>query len=83
MRPTEARTHPVAAVQPLLHDADELLVAELVVTVLVEDLEDRVDKVVRQVDAGGHVDGAGELLWGRAGGGPEEKQSIWHYRKKT
>lgn len=60
--PTGACTHPVAAVQPLLHDADELLVAELVVTVLVEDLEDRVDQVVGQLDARGHVDGAGELL---------------------
>lgn len=48
--------------QPLLHDADELLVAELVVAVLVEDFEDRVDQVVRQLDARGHVDGAGELI---------------------
>lgn len=48
--------------QPLLHDADELLVAELVVAVLVKDLEDCVDQVVGQLDARGHVDGAGELL---------------------
>lgn len=60
--PTGSGTHPVAAMQPLLHDADELLVAELVVAVLVEDLEDRVDQVVGQLDACGHVDGAGELL---------------------
>lgn len=60
--PCGACAHPVAAVQPLLHDADELLVAELVVAVLVEDLEDRVDQVVGQLDARGHVDGAGELI---------------------
>jgi len=57
-------------VQPLLHDADELLVAEFVVAVLVEDLEDRVDQVAAQLDARGHVDSAGELLWeGKQSGG--------------
>lgn len=60
--PTGPCTHPVAAVQPLLHDANELLVAELVVAVLVEDLEDGVDQVVGQLDVRGHVDGAGELV---------------------
>lgn len=55
--------HLAAAVQPLLHDADELLVAEFIVAVLVEDLEDRVDQVAAQRDARGHIYGAGKLLW--------------------
>lgn len=55
-------SHAVTTVQPLLHDADELLVAEFVVTILVEDLEDCVDQVVGQLDARSHVDRAGKLL---------------------
>lgn len=48
--------------QPVLHDADELLVAEFTVVILVEDLEDRVDQVVGQLDARSHVDRTGKLL---------------------
>lgn len=48
--------------QPVLHDADELLVAEFVVVVLVEDLEDRVDQVAGQRDACSHVHCPGELV---------------------
>lgn len=58
----KALPHPVTAVQPLLHDADELLVTQLVVTILVEDLEDRVDQVVSQLDARSHVDRTPKLL---------------------
>lgn len=55
-------SHPVAAVQPVLHDADELLLAEFTVVILVEDLEDRVDQVAGQLDPRGHVDSSGKLL---------------------
>lgn len=55
-------SHPVAAVQPVLHDADELLVAEFVVSILVEDLEDGVDQVAGQLDVCSHVDSAGKLI---------------------
>lgn len=54
--------HPVATVQPLLHDADELFVAEFIVTILVEDLEDCVDQVLGQFDVRSHVDRTGKLL---------------------
>ena len=37
-----------AAVEPILHDGDELLVAQLPVPVLVEDLEDDVHQVPAQ-----------------------------------
>lgn len=55
-------SHPVSAVQPVLHDADELLVAEFIITIFVEDLEDCVDQVAGQLDARGNVDSAGKLL---------------------
>lgn len=55
-------SHPATAVQPVLHDTDKLLVAEFIVAILVEDLEDCVDQVAGQLDAGSHVDGAGKLL---------------------
>lgn len=55
-------SHPVGAVQPVLHDADELLVAEFIITIFVEDLKECVDQVAGQLDARGHVDGAGKLL---------------------
>lgn len=55
-------SHPVTTVQPVLHDADELLVAEFIVTILIEDLEDCVDQVVGQVDARSHIDRAGKFL---------------------
>jgi len=54
-------THPTA-VQPVLHDADELLVGQLVVVVHVEDLEDGVDQVARQLQARGHEHGPGKLI---------------------
>lgn len=55
-------SHPAAAVQPLLHDADELLVAQLVVVILVKDLEDGVDQVSGEFDPRGHVNSSGKLL---------------------
>lgn len=38
-------SHPSPPVEPIFHDANELLVAELVVVVHVEDLEDGVYQV--------------------------------------
>lgn len=55
--------HPVATVQPLLHYADKLLVAEFIVTILVKDLEDSIDQVLGQFDVRSHVDRTGKLLW--------------------
>lgn len=55
-------SHPVPALQPILHDANELLVAEFIVAILVEDLEDGVDQVAGQLDVCSHVDSAGKLL---------------------
>lgn len=54
--------HPSAAVQPVLHDTDELLVAEFIVVVLVKDLEDCVDQVASELDSRSHVDCPGKLI---------------------
>lgn len=59
---TASLSHPVPALQPILHDANELLVAEFIVAILVEDLEDGVDQVAGQLDVCSHVDSAGKLL---------------------
>lgn len=57
-----APPHPRSSVQPVLHDADELLVGQLVVVIHVEDLEDGVDEVPRQLQARGHVHGSSKLI---------------------
>lgn len=56
-------SHPVSAVQAVLHDSDELLVAQFAVVVLVEDLKDGVDQVVAQLDPSGNVNRPGEFIW--------------------
>lgn len=48
--------------QPVLHNADELLVAQLVVVVHVKDLEDGVDQVTCQLQARGHVHSPPKLI---------------------
>ena len=48
--------------QPFLHDADELLVAELIIVILVKDPEDCVHQVVGQLDVCGHIDSTAKLL---------------------
>ena len=48
--------------QAVLHDGDELRVAEVAVPVRVEDLEDRVDHVGAQRESRAHLDRALELF---------------------
>lgn len=55
-------SYPSTAVQPVLHDANKLPVAELIVVVLVEDPEDSADQVGGQFDASGHVHRSGKFL---------------------
>lgn len=69
--------HPVTTVQPLLHDADELLVAEFIVTILVEDLEDCVDQVVGQLDARSHVHCTRKLIWEIKTAGDRVRSEQW------
>lgn len=62
MKRSPQLSHPGAAVQPVLHDANELPVAEFIVVVLVEDPEDSGDQVGGQLDASGHKDRPGKFL---------------------
>lgn len=55
-------SYPSTAVQPVLHDANKLPVAELIVVVLVEDPEDSADQVGGQFDASGHVHRSSKFL---------------------
>ncbi|TNN45527.1 hypothetical protein EYF80_044279 [Liparis tanakae] len=55
--------YPCSPVQPVLHDADELLVGELVVVIHVKDLEDGVHKVPRQLQPSGHIHRSCKLIW--------------------
>lgn len=59
--------HPISAVQTVLHDSNELLVAEFTILILVEDLKDGVDQVGAQFDSSGDINGPGELVWEREG----------------
>lgn len=54
--------HPRSTVQPVLHDADELLVGQLVVMIHVKDLKDGVDEVSRQLQSRSHVHGSRKLI---------------------
>lgn len=55
--------HPGASVQPVLHDANELLVRELVIVIHVKDLEDSVDQVACQLETCGHIYCSRKLIW--------------------
>lgn len=47
----------------ILHDGDELSIAELSVAVFIEDEEHSVDKMAAEAGAGADLDGAVELIW--------------------
>lgn len=54
--------HLRSSVQPVLHDTNELLVGQLVVVIHVEDLEDGVDEVSRQLQPRSHVHSSNKLV---------------------
>ena len=66
-------SYPITTVQPLLHDADELLMTEFIVMILVKDLEDGVDQVLGELDARSHVDSPGKLICDNKNRQPREK----------
>lgn len=55
-------THPASTVQPVLHDANKLLVTELIVMIHIKNLEDGVDQVTSQFQACGHIHCPSKLI---------------------
>lgn len=55
-------THPASTIQPVLHDANKLLVTELLIMIHVKNLENGVDQVTSQFQACGHIHCTSKLV---------------------